>query len=114
MFLAISSVIPLLEKDSTEVGPMNLCVTHGAGLILRRLIVGGPGWSLRWEGMALQTEHVHRHHFKEPGIGRTVRRVATAAAFGLYWHMLINKGPLLVDVALVAHGITARQRPYLP
>lgn len=92
---------------------MYLRVTHGAGLILRRLIVRRPGGSLSRERVALQTEHVYRHHFKKPRIRGTVRRVATAAAFRLYRHVLINKGPLLVGMALVANGIPARQRSHL-
>src|ERR1043165_8106862 len=34
----------LLEKHSAEIGAMNLRVTHGASLILRRLIVSGTAW----------------------------------------------------------------------
>ena len=34
-FLGNAIGSPSLEKDSAEVGPMNLVVTHGAGLILR-------------------------------------------------------------------------------
>ncbi len=92
---------------------MNLRVTHGAGLILRRLIVCWPGWSLTGEAMALQTEHVHRHDFKQPGIGGAVGRMATAAALGLHRHMLINERPLLFRVAFVANSVAARQRAHL-
>ena len=55
---------------------MNLRVTHGASLILRRLIVRGTAWApgrqLCRESVTLQTEHVHRHHIEQPGIGGTV------------------------------------------
>src|ERR1700690_3596642 len=95
----------LLEEHITEVGAMNLVVTHGAGLILRRLIVRGTAWAagrqLGRESVALQTEHVHLAHFQEPRIGGTVRRVASGAPLGLHRHMLVNKGPLLVGMALV-------------
>ena len=64
--------------------------------------------------MALQTEHVYQAHFEEPRIGGTVGRVATAAALGLHRHMLVDEGPLLVDMALVANGIPGRQGPRLP
>src|SRR5208282_3098122 len=108
---------PLLEKDIAEVGPVNLVVTHGAGLILRRLIVCGPGWSAGRqrgrESVALQAEHVDGHHFEEPGIGGTVGCVTSAAAFGLHRHMLVDEGSLLIDVALVADEIAAGQRPQL-
>ena len=97
---------------------MNLGVTHGAGLILRRLIMRGTDWppsrQLGRESVALQTEHVHQAHFEEPGIGRTVGRVATAAALGLYRHMLVDERSLLVDMALVADGVAAGQGAQLP
>jgi len=93
---------------------MDLVVTHGAGLVLRRLIVYGPGWPHRGEGMALETEHVHLAHIEEPRIGGTVGRVASSAALCLYWHMFINEGPLLVGMALEANGISARQGSRLP
>jgi hypothetical protein len=64
--------------------------------------------------VALQTEHVHRHHLEQPGIGGTVGRVATAAALGFYWHMLVDEWPLLIDMALVANGVAARQAAQLP
>ena len=41
-------------------------------------------------------------------------RVATGAALGLYRHMLVDEGALLVDVALVANCVPARQTPQLP
>ena len=45
---------------------MYLRVTHGAGLILGRLIVRGTGWPTGRQGgresMALQTEHIHWHN----------------------------------------------------
>ena len=93
---------------------MNLAVTHGARLIFRGLIVSRPDWASRRqigiEGVALQTEHIDQADFEQPGIGRAVRRMATTASFGLYRHMLVYKRPLLVDMALVANEIPARQR----
>ena len=38
-----------------------------------------------------------------------MRGVATCATVGLYWHMLVDKGALLVDVALITDGIAAGQ-----
>jgi hypothetical protein len=64
--------------------------------------------------MTLQTEHVHRHNFEQPRIGRTVRCVATAAALSLHRHVFIDERSLLVDMALVADRIATRQRPRLP
>ena len=97
---------------------MNLRVTHRASLIFRRLIVPGTDWTasrqLGREGMTLQAKHVHQAHFEQARIGGTVRRVATAAALGLHRHVLVNEGSLLVDMALVANRIPARQGPHLP
>ena len=64
--------------------------------------------------MALQAEHVDRHHFEQPWIGRPVRRVATGATLRLHRHVLIDERSLLVDMALVAHGVATRQCPRLP
>src|SRR3984957_1122805 len=103
----------LLEEHAAEIGAMNLRVTHGAGLILRRLIVRGTDWpagsQLGRESVALQTEHVHQAHLEQPGIGGTVGGVATAAALSLHRHVLIDERTLLVDMALIANGVAARQ-----
>jgi hypothetical protein len=64
--------------------------------------------------MALQAEHVDQTHFKEPGIGRTVGRVTTAASLGLYRHVLIDKRSLLIGVALVANRVSAGESANLP
>jgi len=105
----------LLEKHTAEIGTMNLGVTHGASLILGRLIVRGTngpaGSQLGRESVALQTEHVHRHHLQQSRIGGTVRRVATAAALGFHGHVFIDERTLFVDMALVANGVTARKAP---
>ena len=97
---------------------MNLVVTHGAGLILRRLIVCRPGWpggrQLGREGVALQAQHVHHADSQKPRIRGTVRRMATAAAFGLHRYMLVDERPLLIDVALVTNRISAGLRAHLP
>jgi hypothetical protein len=42
-----------------------------------------------------------------------MRCVASAAAFGLHRHMLVDEGSLLIDVALVADEIAAGQGPQL-
>ena len=94
---------------------MNLRVTHGAGLILRRLIVRGTAWPARRqrgrERVALQAEHIHWHHVEQLRIGGTVGRMATAAALSLHGHVLIDERTLFVDMALVTNDVTARQGP---
>jgi hypothetical protein len=81
------------------------------------LIVRGTGWpsgrQLARERVALQAEHVHRHYLEQPGIGGTVRRVTTAATLGFHRYMLVDERSLLVDVALVANGISAWQGAHL-
>ena len=89
-------------------------VAHGAGLIFLRLIVRGPGRSLGRESVALQAEQIDLAHAQQPRVGRTVGSVAAAAALGLHRHMLIDEGPLLVGVALVANRVATGQRPHLP
>ena len=97
---------------------MNLRVTHGAGLIFRRLIVHGAGRTARGqrarEGVALQTKHIHRHDIEQFGVGGTVRRMATATPLSFYRHVFVDEWTLLVDVALVANRIAAGQRLELP
>jgi len=104
-----------LKKHIAEIGAMNLRVTHGAGLILRRLIVRGADWPARRqrgrERVALQTEHIHCITLSSFRIGGTVGRMATGAALGLNRHMLVDERTLLIDVALVADEIAARQGP---
>ncbi len=82
-------------------------MAHGAGLILRRLVVHWTAGPNRREGVALQAEQVDQTHFEETGISGTVWRVATAATFGLDGDMLVDERSLLVDVALVANRIAA-------
>ena len=63
---------------------------------------GSP--STRSRKWGAQTKHVHRRYVKQPGIGGTMRRMATG-------QLLVDKGALLVDMALVANGVAARQTP---
>ena len=74
----------------------------------------GTRRSLGRERMALQAQQVHLTHAQVTGVGRSVWRVTTAAAFGLHWHMFIDEGAGFVRVALGADGIPAGQRPHLP
>jgi hypothetical protein len=62
----------------------------------------------------LQAQHVDEANFEKPRVGGPVGSVATAAAFGFHRYMLVNERPLLIDVALVANGIAARQGAHLP
>ena len=94
---------------------MNLRVTHGAGLILGRLVVRGTDWPAGRqrgrESVALQTKHVHRHHIEQLRISGSVGRMATGTALSLHRHMFVDERTLLIDMALVANGVTARQAP---
>ena len=64
--------------------------------------------------MTLETKHVYRAHLQEPGIGRTVRRVAAGAALGFHRYVLVDERPLLVGMAFETHRVPARQGFYLP
>jgi len=88
-------------------------MAHGAGLIFRRLIVRGSGRPLSGEGVALETEQVHQADFEEPGTSGAVGRMTAAATLSLHRDMLVDERPLLVDVALIANGISAGQGPCL-
>jgi len=103
----------LLKKDIAEVGPMNLRVTHGAGLVLRRLIVNGgrlarqPSTWSRKCGTAGRA--CYRHHLEELRIGGTVEACGNCCNLSLHRHVLIDVRSLLVDVTLVANGVTTGQ-----
>jgi hypothetical protein len=88
-------------------------VTHGAGLILRRLIVHRPDW---WPSHVVgKVWHCRQSMFTR----LTLRSFEDwwnrgacgklSAALGLHRHVLIDEGTLLVDMALVANGISAGQ-----
>jgi hypothetical protein len=69
---------------------------------------------LHRERMALQAQQVDLAHPQKARIGRTVHRVATAAAFGFYGDVFVGERAALVGVAFEAHRIASRQSPHLP
>ena len=93
---------------------MNGRVAHRARLILSGLIVARTRGSLGRERVTLQTKQVHLAYTQITGVGRSVWRMTTAAALGLYWHVLIDKRTGFVRMALGTDGIPGGQRPYLP
>jgi len=88
-------------------------VAHRARLILGGLVVTGTCRSLGRERVTLQAQQVHLTHTQVTRVGRSVWRVATAAAFSFYWYVLINKRTGLICVALGADRIARRQGPHL-
>ena len=82
-------------------------MAHGAGLVFLRLVMSRSGWPQRRSAVTLQAQQVDLRDAQEARIGRAVRGVATAAALRLHRHVFVDKGPLLVGVALVADGIAA-------
>ena len=92
---------------------MNGRVAHRARLILGGLIVPRTRGPLGRERVTLQAEQVHLAHTQITGVGRSVWRMTTAAALGLYWHVFIDKRTGLVRMALGADGIPGGQCPYL-
>ena len=93
---------------------MNGCVAHGAGLILRCLIVSGASRPLHGECVALQTQQVYLAYPQEAWVRRPMWRVTAGATLGLDGYMLIDERTLLVGVALDANGVSARQGSHLP
>lgn len=93
---------------------MNGYVAHRARLILGGLVVSRTCRALGWERVTLQAQQVHLTHTQVTGVGGSVRRVATGAAFGFHWYVFVDKRTRLVRMALGADGIPGGQRPYLP
>lgn len=60
-----------------------------------------------------QAELIDGSEFQEAGIGRSVRCMASDAAFGLDRSVLIRERTLFVHVAFDTCGITARRQPGL-
>lgn len=86
---------------------MDLCVAHGARLVLGRLVVIRPHRparsSVHVRRMTTQAEEVDVVHLQQARIGRAVRRVAGQASFvGLHRSMLVYKRPHGVGMALGA------------
>ena len=109
----LKSSVTSLEKYVAEVGTVNGPMAHGARLVLLRLVMRRPDRSLRGEGVALQAEQVDLADPQQPRIGGAMRGVAAGTALGLHRDMLVNEGPLLISMALVANEVPARKRPDL-
>ena len=92
---------------------MNGRVAHRARLVFRGLVVTRTCRALGRKRVTLQAQHVHLAHPQVTGVGRSVWRMTTAAALGLYWHVFIDKRTGLVRMALGADGIPGGQCPYL-
>lgn len=63
--------------------------------------------------VARQAELIYRAIPQQSRICRTVRRMASRAAFGLHGRVLERERPLFVDVALDTSRISARRQPRL-
>jgi len=92
---------------------MDRCVAHCARLIFGGLIVGRPRRTLSRKCVTLQAQQIHLAHAQVTWIGGAVGTVTTAAALSLHRHMFIDKGALLVGVALGTNRVAARQCPCL-
>ena len=82
---------------------MDRYMTHGASLVLLRLIVkrgncrrGG----INRERVAFKAEQVDVAAAQQPWIGRTMRRMAGHATFGLDWRMLKGEWAGFISVAI--------------
>ena len=63
--------------------------------------------------MALQARQIHVADPQKPRICRSVWRVTTPAAFGLYRNMLVNERPSLISVTLKTNRITVGHGAHL-
>lgn len=112
--MAALSIVASLQKIGIGVRSVNGGVTHGARLVLLRLVMRRPGWSESGIGMALQTKQIHLTDAQKTRVGRSVRGMATRTAFGLDRHVLVQERALFFRVAAEAGGITARRFANLP
>lgn len=93
---------------------MNRHVAHGASLILLRLVMKRGDrrrTGINRKGMAIETHQVDLAAREQAGIGRTMRRMASGAAFDLYGLMLVDKRSGLFRMALEANRILLGSRP---
>ena len=84
---------------------MDRYMTHGAGLVFLGLIVERRNrrrCRINRERVAFQTEQVDVAAAQQPWIGRTMRRMAGHATFGLDWRMLKGEWTGFVSVAIEA------------
>jgi hypothetical protein len=56
--------------------------------------------------MALQAFQIDLAYAQEPGVGRSMWHVTTAATLGLHRDMFVDERPTLVGVALEANCVT--------
>lgn len=89
-------------------------VAHCASLILGCLVVRWPIGPLRGERVTLQAQEIDLAHPKQAWVCGTMGRVATAATFRFYRHMLVYKWPAGICVALGADSVSAGQSFHLP
>src|SRR5690348_6251162 len=93
--------LKLSEEKLVDVRAVNLRMTDGARLELRRLVVEGRRARRICERccMALQAQQIHVAHLQQVGIRRSVGNVARYAAFHLDRLVLKHKRSLLIGVA---------------
>jgi len=94
-----------------SVRPVNCHMTHGAGMVLLRLIVecrNRRSAGIHREGVALKTEQVDVAAPQQPRIGRSVRHVAGHATLGFYRRVLEREGAGFVGVAVEAKLVLGR------
>lgn len=87
---------------------MNRCMTDGASLVLRRLVVkigGSRGATEAGRRVALQAKDIKVTGFNQVRIWRAMRGVAGHTTFGFDGLVLKYEGPLFIDVASEAHRV---------
>src|SRR5664279_711062 len=103
------SRLALPEEHRAEIGSVDLCMAHGASLILGVLVMGrsqrSSRRSIHVRCMATKTEEIDVVDLQEPRIVGTVRRMTGHAALvGLHRCVFENEGPHGVGVTLGADG----------
>lgn len=88
---------------------MDRLVTERTSLVFGRLVVSGARGALHGKRVALQAEQVHLIDVQQPGIRRTMRRMATRATFRLHRDVLVDERPLLIHVAFETNRVALRQ-----
>ena len=103
----------LPEERRIHVRTMNVGVAARAGHAVRRSRSLPVDVVVTHLAVTLVAQRVDVRHIQQPGILRTVRRVARQAAFTLHRRVLIHKGSTNVRVALGADCILIGGHPQI-
>lgn len=106
-----------LEENAIGIRSVNRDMTHGASLVLLRLIVKRGNSRRRGiyrQRVALKAEQVYLTAFQQPRIRRPMRRMTNYASFRFHRSVLEHKWTGLVGVTGEANLILSRRGAELP